>query len=203
MLKRFTQAIATAGTLGAGIILGSMMLSPTSAAPTDPDEGSVVANHLSSFSATSGLIVAEGPVDGRCSAFASAIEVPEGLDHEHPPDGLPGEDLHDQMVFLFASTEDLADVPVAPDIGQGFPTPPIDAPSPRISVVEKDGKVVVSDEDGNVLLETDASTDGIVGFQIEDGVATQIDPEDMPPLPDDPFRSAGGTGCGLTGQIED
>ena len=218
MSKRTLQGVATAATLGTGMILGSLLLGPTSAEPLIDDPEPSGSSATEPQAQPEGSLVADETPNTDCAMPFPVIEIRPGLDHENPGvfvatavsgetagEVTPTDELtelpaistiaeasfsDDQTAAdcIFASCSVLA---VDGELPEGAPTPPFGLPATGISVTEKDGKIVVADEDGTVLLETDASENGTFGFEIEDGSVRQLDGADLPSLSGFEFQDGG------------
>ena len=218
MFKRTLHGVATAATLGTGMILGSLLLGPTSAEPLIDDPDPSGSSATESQAQPEGSVVADETPNSDCAMLVPGIEIQPGLDHENPgvffATAVSGEmageiPTADELTELSAisaiAKASFSDNQTGPDcifascsvrtlddeLPEGAPAPPFDLPATGISVTEEDGKIVVADEDGAVLLETDAAEIGTLGFEIEDGSIRQLDAADLPSLPEIEFHDGG------------
>ncbi len=219
MVKRTLQGVATVATLGTGMILGALMLSPTSAEPLVDDPGSTGSSAADSSAHSEGVVIAGGSLDDGCATLIPGIELPPGFDYENPPGVFIGTEIDGEMAFRVPTDDELsefsplpngAEFPFLDDLAghgcivagcsvlsldqalpDGAPTPPLGLPTTEISVTEKNGRVVVTDPDGTVLFETDVPENGALGFEIEDGSVRQIDEANPPSLSGFESQSAG------------
>ncbi len=221
MFKRTLQGVATAATLGTGMILGSLLLGPTSAEPLIDDPKPTDSSATESHAQPQGSVVADETPDTDCAMLVPGIEIHPGFDQKNPGvffataveivGKAPTVDELTELPAFSAiaessSSEDLTEpecsiascsvLALDDELPEGAPTPPFGLPATGISVTEEDGKIVVTDENGTVLLETDAPEDGTFGFEIEDGSVRQLDGADLPSLPEIDFQFAGASPAG-------
>ena len=200
------------------MILGSLMLGPTSAEPLIDDPELPGSSESESPAQPEGPVVVEGSLDHGCAIlepgiglqarfgqgnhgvfFATAVS---GEMVETAPSGteLPGLGAL-STIAVPSTSEDLPEptcisasctvFTVEGDLPEGAPLPPLDLPATGVTVTEKDGKLVVTDEDGTVLLETDPAESGAFGFEIETGSVRPLDGDDIPSHPGIEFRDGG------------
>lgn len=206
MISRLLPVAAGAGTLGLGMLMGSMVLAPASAtsATDDSPQPEAVAAVASGLAIASGEIAVEG-IQTDCAAFDhdEFLEPPSldgdpfsaWLDEERHPmlDGsgilrTSGRYPSDAAPLRAAgSAEDgCIDVDCAVVVSSGERPSELKLPADELmgayAITEADGRITVTDANGDVLYEGEAPADGTIGFAVIDGEFRLLDDDELPTL---------------------